>query len=458
MTLSRTIPLSVFAAGLLVLAAPLRAADAWVLVLSENDRVIEVDRDSIIESDSGSKVAWARMRLPEAEAIAAGYAAVHALNRYDCINRSFLTVRRRYVDGRNLIVNEEDVIDAAPVEVTRSRVDDALWREVCRPYVQQVEDDITRLARDAERIASVLGERPASQPEPAAAVTPAAARSPAEVEPPVPVAAVPPPAARTSAVPSPDPAPSSAPAEPSSRPAAPAAMPLPVPPAGGAAQWDYVGARGPAHWGRMRPDWAACADGQRQSPIDIRDALQVDLQPVVFDYRPTYFRVTDTGRQLEVRVGEGLSAVIRGERYALVAIRLHRPGQEHVDGRSFDLSLDLVHRAADGRMAVVTLLAEAGGKPHPVLQTWLGNLPLEHGEHFVADAAVDLSALLPAGRAHYLYMGSLSIPPCTEGVLQVVMREPISVSWDQFRVLSSLHPPSARPLQANNARRIFASP
>ena len=135
------------------------AEDAWVTVLSSSDRVIEVDRGSIIRSDNGTKVAWARMRLPETEAFAAGFTTVHALNRYDCTNRNFQTIRRRYLDGRNLIVKEESVPPGRPIAVTRSEVDDALWREVCRPAAIQSGDEVARLARDADRIASVLSGR-----------------------------------------------------------------------------------------------------------------------------------------------------------------------------------------------------------------------------------------------------------------------------------------------------------
>ena len=429
------------------------AEDAWVTVLSSSDRVIEVDRGSIIRSDSGTKVAWARMRLPETEAFAAGFTTVHALNRYDCTNRNFQTIRRRYLDGRNLIVKEESVPPGRPIAVTRSEVDDALWREVCRPAAIQSGDEVARLARDADRIASVLSGRSQAAERGGPAAPPASAAP--TVTAPAPTSPVSPAPPETTPPPAPSPAPASPP--PRVTPAV-AALPLPLAePHDDAGGWEYAGSRGPEHWGQLRPDWAQCAEGRRQSPIHVRDALEVGLEAVEFDYRPSLFRTTDTGRQLEVRVGEGQGAHIRGERYELITIRLHRPGQEHINGRSFDLSIDLIHRAANGRLAVVTVMADVGDKAQPVLQTWLDHVPLEHGGNYTPDAVVDVSGLLPADPGHYLYMGSLSTPPCTEGVVQVVMREPISLSWEQFRILSRLHPPSSRPLQPEHARRVFVS-
>lgn len=415
-----------------VLALPLAASavddDGWVTVSRDGSRQIQVDRASIVQSDAGTRVAWARMVLSPAEAAGAGFTAVLALNRYDCYNRGFATIRRRYLDADSVVLREEEVRDPAMRPVARSGVDDRLWREICRPPSS---GDLTALADEAERLAAALESLPAS-------ATPAPAASAQRKSAPAPE---PTPAALPRVEPEPAPPPARKP--PASR------HPLP--------DWSYDETNGPVMWGKLRPEWAVCDSGRRQSPIELQSGLVVNLSPVEFDYPATLFRVIDTGRLLRIQTGEGLSARIRGERFELIYIEVHRPGEARVDGVIHDLSVDLHHRAADGRMAVVSVQFRAGNTPNPVLNTWLSSLPLERGGQFAPEFGVDLRALLPKDPAHFLYVGSLTSPPCTEGVLRVVMKQPMEVSWEQLGVIARLHPPSARPLQDGFGRRVLES-
>lgn len=419
--------------AVIALATPLVAYgvdEGWVTVLRDSNRQVQIDRAGIIQSDAGTRVAWARMVLGPEEAAAAGYAAVHALNRYDCLNRSFSTLRRRYLDTRSVILREEVVVDQLPRTVARSGVDDRLWREICQPPSTA---GLLELAREAERMAGAADARQpvASQP---ARIPPA--RLPAS--PPASLA-VPPARAASGGAPT------------------AVATPMPFAARHPSVQWSYDGVTGPHVWGSLRSDWALCEKGRSQSPLDLYSGLVVSLPPVEFDYRPTYFRVIDTGQLLRVHTGEGLGARIRGERYELVFIELHRPAQERVDGRIYDMSAELHHRAADGRMAVISIQFAVGDKPNPTLAAWLASLPLDPGGQYAPDQSVDLWPLLPAGPEHYLYSGSLTTPPCTEGVTRVVMKRPVSVSWAQLGVIAQLHPPSARPLQDGFGRRILES-
>jgi carbonic anhydrase len=221
--------------------------------------------------------------------------------------------------------------------------------------------------------------------------------------------------------------------------------------------WSYDDPYGPLQWGKLRPEWSVCDSGKRQSPIELQSGLVVNLEPIEFDYSPSFFRVIDTGRLLRIQTGEGLGARIRGDRYELIYIEMHRPGEARVDGVIHDLSVDLHHRAADGRMAVVSVQFRADAVPNPVIATWLSSLPLERGGQYAPSFGVDLRPLLPRDPAHFLYIGSLTSPPCTEGVLRVVMKQPMNVSWEQLGVIAQLHPPSARPLQDGFDRRVLES-
>jgi carbonic anhydrase len=226
--------------------------------------------------------------------------------------------------------------------------------------------------------------------------------------------------------------------------------------AGHGPPWGYTGPLAPQAWASLHPSFSLCGSGQRQSPVDIRDGLPVDLEAVDFLYRPGFFSVTDNGHTVQVQVGGGNAIEVGARRYELTGFHFHLPGEERVDGRSFAMSIHLVHRDAQGRLAVVALVAEEGPE-HPAVQAVWNNLPLERGEFVAASVEFDPTALLPARRGYYTYMGSLTTPPCTEGVLWIVMQQPIQVSPQQLAIFARLHPMNARPIQPLNNRVIKQS-
>lgn len=225
------------------------------------------------------------------------------------------------------------------------------------------------------------------------------------------------------------------------------------------AHWGYAGDIGPDRWAELSPENKLCAVGTRQSPIDIRDGIAVDLEKISFDYRASGFSVLDNGHTVQVNVAPGNGLTVMGRRYELVQFHFHRPGEERVNGRQFDMVAHLVHRDAAGKLAVVAVLLERGpdSPPQPVLQTVWANLPLEKGETLPAQAQIDLNQLLPENRGYYTYMGSLTTPPCSEGVLWMVMRQPVAVTAQQISVFARLYPMNARPLQAGSGRLIKES-
>ena len=223
--------------------------------------------------------------------------------------------------------------------------------------------------------------------------------------------------------------------------------------------WSYGGEGGPEHWGELKPEFRQCAVGQRQSPIDIRDGIRVDLEPIQFDYRPGGFAVLDNGHTIEVTVAPGSALQVMGRRYELQQFHFHRPSEERVNGRSFDMVAHLVHKDADGRLAVLAVLLDRSreDRPQPLVQTVWNNLPLEKGEPLVGPGLLDPRLLLPEDRGYYTYMGSLTTPPCSEGVLWMVMRQPVAVSADQIAIFAKLYPMNARPIQAGAGRLIKES-
>ena len=220
--------------------------------------------------------------------------------------------------------------------------------------------------------------------------------------------------------------------------------------------WAYGGAGAPEKWSSLDPAFSTCASGKRQSPIDIRDGIKVGLDPVVFDYQPSGFRVLDNGHTIQVNVGLGNAIEVLGRRYDLAQFHFHRPSEERVNGRQTDMVAHLVHKDLEGNLAVVAVLLTRGS-PQPVVQSVWNNLPLERNEEVAASVPIDLIKLLPEDRRYFTYMGSLTTPPCSEGVLWMVMKTPVQVSPEQIAIFSRLYPMNARPVQALNARLIKES-
>lgn len=226
----------------------------------------------------------------------------------------------------------------------------------------------------------------------------------------------------------------------------------------GHAHWSYEGETGPANWGKLSPANVACDWGTRQSPIDIRDGVKVDLPEIKFDYRPSLFSIVDNGHTVQVNYGDASSSLtVQGRRYDLVQFHFHKPSEERINGRVYDMVAHLVHKDDEGHLAVVAVLMERGTE-NPFIQTLWNNLPLEPNAVVQPpDLAVDLTAFLPENRSYFTYMGSLTTPPCTEGVLWMVMKNPVKISQEQINIFARLYRNNARPIQKTLGRLVKES-
>ncbi len=220
--------------------------------------------------------------------------------------------------------------------------------------------------------------------------------------------------------------------------------------------WSYEGDDGPLRWGKLNPSYAKCDIGERQSPIDIRDGLRVDLNPVTFDYKPSRFNVIDNGHTIQVAVGPGNYISLLGHTYELVQFHFHKPSEERINGRSFEMVVHMVHKDGEGKIAVVAILLERG-KAQSLIQSVWNNLPLEKNDPVQPLVTMDVTQLLPQQREYYTYMGSLETPPCTEGVLWIVLKQTVEISPEQLAIFSRLYPMNARPVQKTFGRVIKES-
>ena len=234
------------------------------------------------------------------------------------------------------------------------------------------------------------------------------------------------------------------------------AAPPPPPPVARGTHWSYEGDSGPANWSKINVDWAKCGNGSRQSPIDIRDGMKVELEQISFDYHPSSFNVVDNGHTVQVGVSGGNYITVQNRMFELQQFHFHRPSEERINGKAFEMVVHLVHRDAEGRLAVLALLLERGA-PQATIQTVWNNLPLEKFETMQPTILLDPAEMLPARRDYYTYMGSLTSPPCSEGVLWLVMKQPVQASPAQMALFSRLYPLNARPVQPGNGRIIKES-
>ncbi|MFN0041229.1 MAG: carbonic anhydrase, partial [Burkholderiales bacterium] len=197
--------------------------------------------------------------------------------------------------------------------------------------------------------------------------------------------------------------------------------------------------------------------GRQQSPIDISDGARLELEPITFSYAPAALRIIDNGHTIQVNIDEGRYILIGGKRFDLKQFHFHKPAEERVGGRSYDLVAHLVHKSVEGKLAVVAVLFELG-HDNPFLRRLWPYLPMEEGtESILPDVRLELDKLLPENRGYFTYMGSLTTPPCTEGVLWMVMKTPVPISIEQLAVFARLYPMNARPLQSANGRLIKES-
>lgn len=217
--------------------------------------------------------------------------------------------------------------------------------------------------------------------------------------------------------------------------------------------WSYEGDGGPIAWGKLNSANAKCDTGVRQSPIDIRDGIRVDLDPIQFDYKPVSFSVLDNGHTIQVSPSSGNFMNVSGKLFELVQFHFHRPSEERVNGKLFEMVVHLVHKDREGKLAVVAVLLDFG-EAHPVIQQVWNNLPLEKNEVVKALHNLDLMQLIPKRSEYFTYMGSLTTPPCSEGVLWLVMKEVVHISPEQSAIFARLYPMNARPIQ-NSAGRVI---
>ena len=224
--------------------------------------------------------------------------------------------------------------------------------------------------------------------------------------------------------------------------------------AGEAPHWGYSGAAGPENWAGLSPAYGAC-DGKNQSPIDSAGFTEVELEPIGFAYQVGGREVPNNGHRVQVSYAAGSSIAVDGRTFALEQLHFHAPSENQIEGRSFPLEGHLVHADADGNLAVVAVMFTEWAANQALRRIW-AEMPQQAGEMRRLANPVAAADLLPADRDHYRFNGSLTTPPCTEGVRWLVMKRPVSASAEQMEKFArTLGRPNNRPIQPTNARLVL---
>lgn len=225
-------------------------------------------------------------------------------------------------------------------------------------------------------------------------------------------------------------------------------------------RWSYDGPRGPEHWGDLDPAYAACKSGKHQSPIDIRGAEKAPLPFLRFEYQSEPLKyLINNGYTIRVNYHDASSAgnflIVAGKRYQLTQFHFHRPSEEQVDGKSYPMEVHFMLKASAGTIVGVTVFLKIGRANATVQKIW-DHMPKTAGrEEEIPGVDVNPAALLPRDTsAYYMYAGSLTAPPCTEGVTWFVLKSPVSISAQEVTAFARLYPHDVRPVQPLGARAV----
>ncbi len=221
---------------------------------------------------------------------------------------------------------------------------------------------------------------------------------------------------------------------------------------GHAVHWDYAGDMGPENWGDEFP---VCGKGTKQAPLNITGPFEKSKDVLVVNYKEGPLKILNNGHTIQVNVEPGSTLKINKDVYNLLQFHFHRPSEEQIDGKPMAMVAHFVHKNAEGKLAVLGVLLN-DGKDNAAIQTLWNNAPKAEGPEVVVDKVkFDPSSLVPAALTHYNYEGSLTTPPCTEGVNFYILKTPVDISKKQ--VMEFPFKRNARPVQPLNGRKINAN-
>ncbi len=218
--------------------------------------------------------------------------------------------------------------------------------------------------------------------------------------------------------------------------------------------WGYTGHNTPETWGELSEKFRECGRGMNQSPINITHSLRADLPPLVLHYISSSKSIENNGHTVQVNMEPGSTFRIDGDTFELKQFHFHAPSENHINGQSFPMEAHFVNMDKEGKLAVVSVMFKEGKANKSLEKIW-NKMPNKAGETIGLKLSGIANALLPKNKHYYRFNGSLTTPPCTEGVRWFVLKTPVVVSKEQVEKFHHLmHHNNNRPIQPLDARVI----
>ena len=224
--------------------------------------------------------------------------------------------------------------------------------------------------------------------------------------------------------------------------------------------WSYFGATGPQNWTKLSPEYSLCGSGKNQSPINLVYSKAVGttgLKGFDVHYREAVLRIVNTGRTIKVNYPAGSYINIGKQRFDLLHYRFHTPSEHQINGVNFPMEMQLVHRDSNGNIAVIVVIFQEGAE-NEFLEEMMMVLPARANQQRThTNIKVNPARFFPRNKVFLKYNGSLTTPPCSEGVYWMVFKHPVEASYAQLQQMKSIMGANARPVQEINARTLLKS-
>ena len=220
------------------------------------------------------------------------------------------------------------------------------------------------------------------------------------------------------------------------------------------AHWTYKGEKGPQVWGQLSPEYALCATERNQSPINIEGALQTHHRPLAVSHTQAGQEIFNNGHTVQINFKPGNTLKLEDGTYEMKQVHFHAPSENQIAGKSYPLEAHFVHADDKGNLAVIGVMFK-DGKENPALQKLWAQMPEAEGAPVALAGIVNPSQLMPKNKAYYRFAGSLTTPPCSEGVRWLVLKQPVSASREQIDAFAKvMHHQNNRTVQPVNGRVI----
>ncbi|WP_374448125.1 carbonic anhydrase [Providencia sp.] len=218
--------------------------------------------------------------------------------------------------------------------------------------------------------------------------------------------------------------------------------------------WTYEGSGAPENWGKLSEEFKVCESGFNQSPINIENVIDGKLEPLKINIHTHAQKIINNGHSIQINVNDDDDFSIDGSTYQLKQFHFHSPSENEIQSKQYPLELHLVHSKEDGSIAVLAIMLEEGDT-NPAIEQILKSIPKEKNKEKELSTTIDLTPLYPEDKNYYRFSGSLTTPPCTEGVVWLVMKQPIKASKEQIeKFQKALGHPNNRPIQPLHGRVI----